>query len=241
MQIVPLGYYGPAEGWLDALYGSYSWMQIKPIGSYALTQPNTPLPTVAPGDVATAETCFRLPDGGSVCVLTNDPFATDYAGLGYPEISPDAPEFIPPIVAEVPRPQGPVVVPSDAKEEIPGDAETVAIDWGTVLSGVGDIYSTYTGAQQAVYDFATGGAAATPPMYSTVNAGASCGCNRSPCVCGTINGRPALVDPRTGKRCYRRRRRVMLTEGDFNTLLRISTLPNTKNVSVALAKAIGRR
>ncbi len=74
-----------------------------------------------------------------------------------------------------------------------------------------------------------------------VPAVASCSCNSNPCVCGTINGRPALVDPRTGKRCYRRRRRVMLTEGDFNTLLRIATLPNNANVRTALAKAIGRR
>lgn len=50
------------------------------------------------------------------------------------------------------------------------------------------------------------------------------------------------IDPRTGKPvCKRRRRRRLLTEGDFNDLMRISTLPNKENVRIALAKSIGRR
>jgi len=228
---------------LDAL-APFSWMQIRPLGTYDLTQPDTPLPTVAPGDVATREVCFRLPDGWSVCTLANDVFATDYAGMGYPQIPPSAPDFVPPIVAEVARLPGSVVVPSDAKEEIPGDEAEVAIDWGTILTR--GIEAANQWGQQPIYNFG-GGMAGPPtqvPTTSMLNgaAGGGCGCNKSPCVCGTDScGRPALIDPRTGKRCYRRRRRVMLTEGDFNTLLRISTLPNTKNVSVALAKAIGRR
>ena len=49
-------------------------------------------------------------------------------------------------------------------------------------------------------------------------------------------------NPKTGQiqRCRRRRRRRLLTESDFNDLMRISTLPNKENVRVALAKAIGR-
>lgn len=39
----------------------------------------------------------------------------------------------------------------------------------------------------------------------------------------------------------RRRRRRLLTESDFNDLMRISTLPNKENVRITLAKAIGRR
>lgn len=39
----------------------------------------------------------------------------------------------------------------------------------------------------------------------------------------------------------RRRRRRLLTESDFNDLMRISTLPNKENVRISLAKAIGRR
>lgn len=50
------------------------------------------------------------------------------------------------------------------------------------------------------------------------------------------------IDPRTGKVvCKRRRRRRLLTEGDFNDLMRIATLPNKDTVKVALAKAVGRR
>ncbi len=42
-------------------------------------------------------------------------------------------------------------------------------------------------------------------------------------------------------KCKRRRRRRLLTEGDFNDLMRIGTLPNKDTVKVALAKAVGRR
>jgi len=67
-------------------------------------------------------------------------------------------------------------------------------------------------------------------------------CGKSPCVCGVDScGRPALVDPRTGKRCYKKRRPKLLSDGDFNSLMRIATLPNNQNVRIALAKAIGRR
>ncbi len=49
------------------------------------------------------------------------------------------------------------------------------------------------------------------------------------------------IDPRTGKPvCKRRRRRRLLTDGDFNDLMRISTLPNKDIVKIALAKAVGR-
>ncbi len=58
----------------------------------------------------------------------------------------------------------------------------------------------------------------------------------------TSTGNGVEIDPKTGKvKCKRRRRRRMLTESDFNDLMRISTLPNKENVRIALAKAIGRR
>jgi len=41
-------------------------------------------------------------------------------------------------------------------------------------------------------------------------------------------------------KCKRRRRRRLLTESDFNDLMRIATLPNKDTVKVALAKAVGR-
>ncbi len=51
------------------------------------------------------------------------------------------------------------------------------------------------------------------------------------------------IDPKTGQLkpvCKRRRRRRLLTDGDFNDLMRISTLPNKDIVKIALAKAVGR-
>ncbi len=232
---------GPGEGWLDALFPSFQWMQIRPRTIVDEVEPDTPLPTVAPGDVATREVCFRLPDGWSVCTLANDVFATDYGAMGYPEIPQSAPEFVPPVVAEVPGVFEPPVVSSDPQTGVSENAEPVAIEWGTVVQAGLDIATQWGRSQPStIYNYGGGVPLPSPAPTSQLN-GASCNCNSNPCVCGTINGRPALVDPRTGKRCYRRRRRVMLTEGDFNTLLRIATLPNNANVRTALAKAIGRR
>jgi len=59
---------------------------------------------------------------------------------------------------------------------------------------------------------------------------------------GAITNAPVTINPRTGRPvCKRRRRRRLLTESDFNDLMRIATLPNKQNVTVALAKAVGRR
>ncbi len=63
-----------------------------------------------------------------------------------------------------------------------------------------------------------------------------------------VQGAPATmpatvtVNTRTGKitPCKRRRRRKLLTESDFNVLLRVATLPNKENVRIVLGKAIGR-
>jgi len=52
-----------------------------------------------------------------------------------------------------------------------------------------------------------------------------------------------VVNPVTGqvtRKACRRRRRRLLTDGDFNDLMRISTLPNKDIVKIALAKAVGR-
>ncbi len=65
----------------------------------------------------------------------------------------------------------------------------------------------------------------------------------APTTPGTVTpaGSSVVIDPKTGKiKCKRRRRRRLLTESDFNDLMRIATLPNKQNVTVALAKAIGR-
>ncbi len=232
---------GPGEGWIDIFGPGYNWMGIQPLGTYDLQSENTPLPTVAPGSVATAEACFRDPSGWILCVLRNSLEYGKYQGRGYPEVSANEADFIPPAAPEVTRVPPTDVVPSHPSESVSEATEDVAIDWGSIASGIGDIYTSFNQlGQTPVFNYGGGVPLPTPVPTSQLN-GASCGCNSNPCVCGTINGRPALVDSRTGKRCYRRRRRVMLTEGDFNTLLRIATLPNNANVRTALAKAIGRR
>jgi len=121
---------------------------------------------------------------------------------------------------------------------MPGHSDQGWIDWG-----IGEVYDWLNPATTPIYNFAgpaAGVPALTGPTATAMNPNGTCG--KSPCVCGVDScGRPALIDPRTGKRCYRRRRRRLLTEGDFNDLMRIATLPNKQNVTVALAKAIGRR
>ncbi len=237
-------YQPPGEGWLDAL-SPFQWMQIRPLGTYALQQPDdTPLPTVAPGDVATAETCFRDLEGYLHCVLRDSIWAQSYRSRGFPEVSTDAPDFLPPPAPEVPRQEPVVVVPSDPQTGVSEDEATVAVDWGTIFSGAVDIWQgQQVGGAPSVYTApAQFAGTSLPPSAATTMNGGGCGCGKSPCVCGVDSrGNAALIDPRTGKRCYKRRRRVMLTEGDFNTLLRIATLPNNANVRTALAKAIGRR
>ena len=234
------------EGWIGDLYDWFpapQWVQVYDNRLQPLPE-TAALPTIVPESVQTAEVCFRLPDGWSVCVPLGI-WEQDYRNRGYPEIPQSAPEFVPPIVAQSTGPLGEVVIPYDASAEIPEGTDDVAlhgegtwIDWG-----IGQVADWLNPATTPIYNFGmpaagTPGAIATPPAM--IANGGTCG--KSPCVCGVDScGRPALIDPRTGKRCYKRRRKRLLTEGDFNDLMRIATLPNTKNVSVALAKAVGRR
>jgi len=102
-----------------------------------------------------------------------------------------------------------------------GDAE-VAIDWGDIIGGAAvDIIQDWTGGGTPTF---------VPPTFAGPSSGA-------PVINPTVQ-----INPATGKPvCKRRRRRRLLTESDFNDLMRISTLPNKQNVAVALAKAVGRR
>lgn len=100
----------------------------------------------------------------------------------------------------------------------------MAIDWGTAISGAIDIFQGQAvgGGRQSSFTYPGSqfvGPLTGTPDYST------------------------WTDPRrVGVKCKpRRRRRRLLTEGDFNDLMRIATLPNKQNVTVALAKAVGRR
>ncbi len=97
----------------------------------------------------------------------------------------------------------------------------MAVDWGDFLSTTaqGAISGWLNPVQQQTF-LPAGMGVAPPPISPTVT-----------------------VNTATGKvtACKRRRRRRLLTESDFNDLMRISTLPNKQNVAVALAKAVGRR
>ncbi len=234
-------FYPAGEGWIGDLLGWFpaaQWMQIAPRASSL--QDATNLPTVIPPDIAAAEECFRRPDGWIVCTVPGI-WADSYRNQGFPQVPQSAPDFIPPPTVAGTGYEPPPVVSSDPSEGVSENASTVAIEWGTVFQSGIDLFNTW-GQSSATSGFGGPIQPIPQPIASpAMTPGGSCGCNSNPCVCGTINGRPALVDPRTGKRCYRRRRRVMLTEGDFNTLLRIATLPNNANVRTALAKAIGRR
>jgi len=236
------------EGWIGDLYDWFSppqWMQIYDRRSIAPLPDVAALPTVVPEDVRTAETCFRKPDGWIVCVPWGI-WEQSYRNQGFPEISPNAPEFVPPVAARAPpSPAPPVVVSSDPPQGLPEDeavlhGEGSLIDWGVGLLG-----DWLNPAVTPIYNFGTPQSLnpILPAAYGgPVSGNQACGgCRSTPCVCGTINGRAALVDPVTGKRCYKRRRPKLLSDGDFNSLMRIATLPNNQNVRIALAKAIGRR
>jgi len=90
----------------------------------------------------------------------------------------------------------------------------VAIDWGgTIIDLGGQIIDAFVGDPDAP--------AGTVPF---------------------VNPGSVTTTTTTSRACKpRRRRRRLLTEGDFNDLMRIATLPNKQNVTVALAKAVGRR
>lgn len=103
----------------------------------------------------------------------------------------------------------------------------MAIDWG----GLANIGIDFLQGQ-------TGGTGINPNPAPYLGGGYEPGVIRTPTLPTKVT-----VDTKTGKvtTCKRRRRRRLLTEGDFNDLMRISTLPGNQNVRIALAKSIGRR
>lgn len=126
-----------------------------------------------------------------------------------------------------------VVIPPDATTDEYQDTQGGApVDWTQIGLGVLDILD------DGVYGN-LGGAGFAPPVAPAPGTG--------PVITGGVAApTPAhsnlRFNPRTGKwECKRRRRRRLLTDSDFNDLMRISTLPSSKNVSLALAKAVGRR
>lgn len=119
------------------------------------------------------------------------------------------------------------VLNPDAPPEVATQQEDQVIDWGQVAGTIIGGYLDPFGAGQATTDFfgmAQPMAAIPGPVSRAGPAG------------------QVKIDPKTGRlvKCRRRRRRRLLTDGDFNDLMRISTLPNKDIVKIALAKAVGR-
>jgi len=105
----------------------------------------------------------------------------------------------------------------------------VPIDWGRVIGGaVGGLLDPF------------GAGVATTDYLGTLGLAAPVTAIPGP-VSRAGPASQVRIDPRTGRVvCKRRRRRRLLTDGDFNDLMRISTLPNKDIVKIALAKAVGR-
>lgn len=121
-----------------------------------------------------------------------------------------------------------VVLNAPEVAQLPREVDEV-IDWGKVAGTIVGGYLDPFGAGQATTDF-FGMAQPLQAIPGPVSRAGPAG--RVPAV---------KIDPRTGKVvCRRRRRRRLLTDGDFNDLMRISTLPNKDIVKIALAKAVGR-
>ncbi len=172
------------------------------------------IPSVINPVYAETETVFEeaLPDVSSE--LPHTP--TDW-GEFYDEYVILNPEVPVPVFQEPVSPRGApsgTVLPGTSQES------NVAIDWGEIAStAIGSAFQGYFG------DSAPGYGGNLTPTAAFVGAPQTV----------TVNTRTGKVTP-----CRRRRRRKLLTESDFNVLLRISTLPNKENVRIALGKAIGR-
>ncbi len=128
--------------------------------------------------------------------------------------------------------------PATTTAEEPGmasweDLGDLGLEWVKTQLGLGPDYS-YSGTLPAITT------AGTATATATGSGGAGMG---MPPINPTT-GQPyrnLKWDPWKGKwvRC-RRRRRKLLTESDYNALLKIQTLKNNSNMNVAIAKALGR-
>lgn len=120
--------------------------------------------------------------------------------------------------------------PSSRQNDL--EEEQVA-DWGDILGAAIDVWQGQ----------APGGGAGwnTPGIIPGFSGPVGVPASGIPDYGGTPSR--VTIDTRTGRvtKCGRRRRRRLLTESDFNDLMRIATLPNNANVRTALAKSIGRR
>jgi len=124
---------------------------------------------------------------------------------------------------------------AEVADPLENEENGVAIDWGEFAAGIAQDYiQTWLAPDVVGQPFVAPIVAppAAPPPGGAMNYGS----------CPPRKTRTLTIDCATGqevKRTRRRRRRI-LTNSDFNDLMRIATLPNKQNVAVALAKAIGR-
>ncbi len=164
-----------------------------------------------------------------------DPYP-DYEGPVTPESHPElfeAPEYIPTPreqyeAAVVLGPSPPVLIPLGADDDPyePERSEPVASFWDTVSNVVDYVQGQPIGGGVPQTFAPTLAPPVSVPLNIPPTSGVPAGYYRSA----------------SGALCKkRRRRRRLLTESDFNDLMRIATLPNKQNVTVALAKAVGRR
>lgn len=157
---------------------------------------------------------------------------------GPPEFPPSAPGFPTPDI-DWERVYDEYVVLNPADE--------VAIDWGdifgTAIGGIAQGLGASFGPSPQAQQLVAGPAAAAGPAATTayIPAGGVVatggGCCPSP-----GNGQPRYmrycVATGTYSTIKRKRRKDLLTNGDFNNLMRIASLPNKETVKIALAAAI---
>lgn len=153
-----------------------------------------------------------------------------------------------PPTAGSPGPTPPIVAPTPAPRAIPSDEEE---EDNTV--DLGDIAVIGKTALDIYKEVKSLGDASTPTFNPEDFVGPLPAPTGGPPVSIPSNGGTPTLIPDGMASCYyydpvkgkwvrrRRRRRRLLTESDFNDLMRIATLPAKENVKVALFKAIGRR
>ena len=234
-------YQGDVGSWgydYSSLYGPSYSASFFPLGTDPYTPQGIPyIPPLFPAAHLPAVRTQPTPE-------PPDPVDPESGRVAIP-IPTEIPVFIPeparPIPLPPPRTEPPVVtfpgpapipyfpapiparVPTSSPTPDPAGDEDMAIDWG-------DIFTT------SIPGIIEGFLGPAPPAYAQFPPANAPGAVP---VAGSTAAR--CINTKTGLPCKRRRRRRLLTESDFNDLMRIATLPNKQNVAVALAKAVGRR
>ncbi len=204
-------------GIFDAITGTYGGSNPSPTRLPPVVISERPS-TVLPGGSATGAVPppIHIPEGFETVIIGGEERIRSPRPAG---ARPPVLEAIDPAILGFPTDE--TVTESQGDEPVP--------DWGDIFSGVVDV----------IQGQPVGGGGGTGYVPPGMGFGA-----QYPVDPGSQLPSTVVVDTRTGQvkgPCRRRRRRRLLTEGDFNDLMRIATLPNNQNVRTALAKGIGRR